>query len=53
MLIILLIVSFTVAYQANKPCDDACFKDKMARESNTKTSNRDENDWRYNRNDRQ
>ena len=36
MVILFFIVAMTVAYQADKPCDDACFKAKMEHEANIK-----------------
>ncbi len=45
MVILLFILGMTVAYQVDKPCDDACFKAKIEREADT----RHENDWRYSR----
>ncbi len=47
-MIFLLLAAFTLAYQADKPCDDACFRAKMEHEFGTARENtRDENDWRY------
>jgi hypothetical protein len=49
-MVILLISAFvfTVAYQVDKPCDDACFQAKIQQESKKK-QDRDNDDWRYER----
>ena len=47
MIIILFILGMTAAYQADKPCDDACFKRKIEQASKESSSTRHENDWRY------
>jgi len=50
MIIVFFILSMTMAYQADKPCDDACFKKKIEQATGSKSiSERGENDWRYGR----
>jgi hypothetical protein len=47
-MIIMFIIAMTVAYQANTPCDDACFRAKIGQEVSTETrANPNDNSWRY------
>lgn len=48
MVIVLFILGMTVAYQANKPCDNACFQRKLNEDNKVvREVNPNDNSWRY------
>jgi len=49
MVALILLFGMTLAYQAEMPCDDACFGKKIQQEAGTYEDKRGENDWRYER----
>lgn len=47
--VLILVSFFTMAYQANKPCDDACFARKIQQEMKPSKKHipKEDNSWRY------